>query len=198
MRKIFCIVTLFVLSCMFFATYSMAGVYQSELKIAPVKVYESMLDNFENKRYEKVEKALPFVEPVMNTIKARFGVDIQPEIQATLKARSDNFYIALEKLIFYDIWNIFTSIIKEGENQSPERLKLWFKMAYANYLLLSPVILQNKENFTLDRKIKKSFKETYLCFGSESSYGEKIPMNLRLFEKCSDEIIENIGMVFPE
>ncbi|MFH1897194.1 MAG: hypothetical protein ABH886_03000 [Candidatus Desantisbacteria bacterium] len=106
MRKIFCIVTLFVLSCMFFATYSMAGVYQSELKIAPVKVYESMLDNFENKRYEKVEKALPFVEPVMNTIKARFGVDIQPEIQATLKARSDNFYIALEKLIFYDIWNI--------------------------------------------------------------------------------------------
>ncbi|MFH1897285.1 MAG: hypothetical protein ABH886_03475 [Candidatus Desantisbacteria bacterium] len=77
-------------------------------------------------------------------------------------------------------------------------MKLWFKMAYANYLLLSPVILQNKENFTLDRKIKKSFKETYLCFGSESSYGEKIPMNLRLFKKCSDEIIENIGMVFPE
>jgi len=196
-KKLFCTITI-LMFCIFFISYSNAGVYQSELKIAPVKVYKSMLDNFKNKRYEKVEKAIPFVEPVMNTIKARFGVDIQPEIKSALKARNNNFYITLEKLIFYDIWNIFTLIIKEGENQSPQELKLWYKMAYANYLLLSPVILQNKENFTLDRKIKKMFKETYLCLGSESSYGKKIPMDLRLFEERSDEIIENIGMVFPE
>ena len=196
-KKLFCTITI-LMFCLFFISYSNAGVYQSELKIAPVKVYKSMLDNFKNKRYEKVEKAIPFVEPVMNTIKARFGVDIQPEIKSALKARNNNFYITLEKLIFYDIWNIFTLIIKEGENQSPQELKLWYKMAYANYLLLSPVILQNKENFTLDRKIKKMFKETYLCLGSESSYGKKIPMDLRLFEERSDEIIENISMVFPE
>ncbi len=198
MKNIFSAVLIFTLSCIFAVSCSRAEVYQSELKIAPVKVYESILENFKNKRYVEVERAIPYVQPVMDTIKAKFDVDLQPEIQSTLKAKSNNFYTAIEKLIFYDIQIIFISMIEQKEGQSSQELKPWLKMAYANYLLLSPTILKNKENFAVDREIKKMFREAYSYLGSESPYGGKIPPNLKLFKKRSDKIIENMVKVFPE
>ncbi|MDI6734647.1 MAG: hypothetical protein QME42_00380 [bacterium] len=194
----FSVVTILALSCIFIVSYSVAEIYQSELKIAPVKVYESILENFKNKKYEEVERALSYIQPVVDTIKVKFGLELQPEIQSALKAKSDNFYTAIERLIFYDIQIIFISIIEQGKGQSPQSLKLWFKMAYANYLLLSPIVLKDEKGFISDRKIKKMFKETYICLGSESPYGEKIPLDLELFRKRSDEIIGNIVKVFPE
>lgn len=198
MKNIVFAVLIFALSCMFVVSCSVAGVYQSELKIAPVKVYESILENFKNKRYEEVERAIPYVQPVLSTIKAKFGLDLQPEIQSALKSKSNDFYTTLEKLIFYDIRLIFISIIEQGKSTSPQELKLWFKMAYANYLLLSPAVLKEEKGFISDRKIKKMFREAYSCLGSESPYGGKILPDLKLFEKRSDEIVERILVVFPE
>ncbi len=198
MKNIFSSVLIFALSCILVVSYSIAGIYQSELKIAPYKVYESIFENFKNKRYAEVRQAIPYLKPVLDTIKTDFALDLQPEIQSALKAKSDNFYTVIEKLIFYDIQIIFISILEQGENQSHQELKPWLKMAYANYLLLSPTILKNKENFSVDREIKKMFREAYSCLGSESPYGKKIPPNLELFGKRSDKIIENIVNVFPE
>ena len=198
MKNIFYTITILALYSIFSISYSSAQIYYSELKIAPVKVYESILENFKNKKYEDVGRAIPYIKPVLDTIKAKFEVDIQPEIQSTLKAKSDNFHTTIEKLIFYDIRVIFTSIIEQGKSQSPQDLKLWFKMAYANYLLLSPVVLKDEKGFIGDREIKKMFRDTYICLGSESPYGGKTPPDLELFKKRSDKIIENIIKVFPE
>ncbi|MFH1563380.1 MAG: hypothetical protein ABIF11_08210 [Nitrospirota bacterium] len=198
MKNIFYTITIFVLSCIFSIPYSVAGLYQSELKIAPVKVYESILENYAHKNYTEIETALAYVEPVIETIKTKLGIDLKPEIQSALKAKNPQLYTVILRFIFCDIRVIFTSIAEEGKKQSPNNLKLWFKMAYANYLLLSPVVLKDEKRFTSDREIKKMFREAYICLGSESPYGGKTAPDLELFKKRSDKIIENIVKVFPE
>ncbi|MBU1753011.1 hypothetical protein KKG56_04030 [bacterium] len=198
MKNIFFITTIFVLCHVFSISSSSAQVYLEKIEIAPSKVYKSALENFEKKKYEEVDLAIYYIEPVMDAIKSEFGIDLKPEIQSGLKAKGTSFCTAIRRLIFYDICLIFTSIDKEGKDYSTDKLRVWFKMAYINYLLLSPVLLKDKANFAIDRKIKKMFSESYLCFGSESPYGKKIPPNLKLFRKRSVRIIEELIGVFPE
>jgi len=198
MKNLFLTITILILFCTLSISTSSAQVYLEEIEIAPSKAYKSILENFEKKKYEEVKLALVFVEPVINTVKLKFGLDIKPEIQSGLKAKGTSFCTAIRRLIFYDICLIFTSIDKEGKDYSTDKLRVWFKMAYINYLLLSPVLLKDKANFAIDRKIKKMFSESYLCFGSESPYGKKIPPNLKLFRKRSVRIIEELSRVFPE
>ena len=198
MKNLFLTITILILFCTLSISTSSAQVYLEEIEIAPSKAYKSILENFEKKKYEEVKLALVFVEPVINTVKLKFGLDIKPEIQSGLKAKGTSFCTAIRRLIFYDICLIFTSIDKEGKDYSTDKLRVWFKMAYINYLLLSPVLLKDKANFAIDRKIKKMFSESYLCFGSESPYGKKIPPNLKLFRKRSVRIIEELIGVFPE
>ncbi|MEW6621193.1 MAG: hypothetical protein AB1422_17990, partial [bacterium] len=148
MQKIFYIISaIIVLICIFSISYLEAKPYLAEVKIAPVKVYKSMLENYQQKQYEKVNTSLGYVKPIIDTIKLEFEIDLNTEFQTTLKQKDNTFYTTLNRLIFYDIQVIFNSIQEEGKTQSPVILKNWFRMAYANYLLLSSTLKENKETF---------------------------------------------------
>ncbi|MEW6621495.1 MAG: hypothetical protein AB1422_19540, partial [bacterium] len=92
----------------------------------------------------------------------------------------------------------FNSIQEEGKTQSPVILKNWFRMAYANYLLLSSTLKENKETFIADRELKRLFSTTYGYLGTESPYGEMIPPNLKLFKENANKISEGISKIYPE
>ncbi|MFH1962617.1 MAG: hypothetical protein ABIJ30_07070, partial [bacterium] len=121
MKNLFLTITILILFCTLSISTSSAQVYLEEIEIAPSKAYKSILENFEKKKYEEVKLALVFVEPVINTVKLKFGLDIKPEIQSGLKAKGTSFCTAIRRLIFYDICLIFTSIDKEGKDYSTDK-----------------------------------------------------------------------------
>ncbi|MBI4778034.1 hypothetical protein HY792_03850 [Candidatus Desantisbacteria bacterium] len=171
---------------------AISAVYPSELKIAPVKVYESILTNFKEKKIKNVKTALTFIDPIIVAINIQFGVDLNPEIQAGLKTRDDGFNIAVKRLLFYDIRLIFADISKGEEKNN---LRVLFKMSYADYCLLSSEFLSDKTYFDIDRRIRKMFTKAYLDLGKESPYGEKVQPDINMFKRHADEIIDELSQV---
>jgi len=171
-----------------------AAIYPSELKVAPIKVYESILTNFKEKKYANVKTALTFIDPIMVAVNTEFGIDLKPEIQAGLKARGEGFNISIRRLIFYDICLMFAVISKGEENKQ----RVLFKMCYANYCLLSTEFLRDSATFDLDRRVRKMFMKAYLDLGKESPYGGKTPSDMNLFKIHANEIMDELIRVFPE
>jgi hypothetical protein len=73
--------------CSLFVPKLEAQSYRSELKVAPTDDYKAVFDYIEKKDYEKIEVALAYVTPVMDTIKSKFGVDLKPEIETALNKK---------------------------------------------------------------------------------------------------------------
>ncbi len=168
-------------------------VSSAELRIAPIKVYESILTNFKAKKYKNVKTALTFIEPIISAINTRFGIDLNPE----LTARDERCYVAIKNLLFYDIQRIF-AVISEGEKGGKkDNLGVLFKMAYADYCLLSLEFLRDEAYFDVDKRVRKMFAKTYLDLGKESPYGKKIQPDMNMFKIHTDEIIDELSQVFP-
>ncbi|MBU1153544.1 hypothetical protein KKB84_06235 [bacterium] len=172
-----------------------AATYPSELKVAPVKVYESILTNFKEKKYASVKTAITFIDPIIGAVNTEFGIDLSPEIQSGLKARDEGFNVSIRRLIFYDIRLMFTVISKGEEKGEENRQRVLFKMAYANYCLLSTELLSDSANFDLDRKVRKMFTKAYLDLGKESPYGKKTPSDINSFKVHANEIINELTRV---
>ncbi|MDI6781726.1 MAG: hypothetical protein QME49_06480 [bacterium] len=163
-------------------------VSSAELRIAPIKVYESILTNFKEKKYKNVKTALTFIEPIISDINTRFGIDLNPE----LTTRDERCYAAIKRLLFYDIQRIFAIISMKEEKDNPRVL---FKMAYADYCLLSLEFLSDEAYFAVDKKIRKMFAKTYLDLGKESPYGKKIHPDINMFKLHAEEIVGELSKV---
>jgi hypothetical protein len=174
--------------------------YRSNLEIAPTDVYRTVFDYIEKRDYENIRVALSHVSPVLDTIRSKFGVDLKPEIETALnKKDTPSLITSMRKLTFYDLKDILNAIVNEGKVQSVDKLQAWIKMAYLDYLFLSPTIVAEKKGFAADQEIKRNFKKAHATLAGNSPYfkGETGP-DLKLFADCTTQIEGIVLKLFPE
>jgi hypothetical protein len=174
--------------------------YRSSLEIAPTDVYKTVFDYIEKRDYERIGVALSYVSPVLDTIKNKFGVDLKPEIETALnKKDSPSLIASIRKLTFYDLKDILNAIVNEGEFQTVDKLQAWIKMAYLDYLFLSPVIVAEKKGFAADQEIKRIFKKAHGALSGDSPYTlEGKGVDPKLFAEYTDQIEAMVLQLFPE
>ena len=173
--------------------------YRTNLEIAPTDVYKSVFEYIEKKDYEKIRVALTYVSPVLDTIKSKFGVDLKPEIETALNKKDIPSLIAsMRKLTFYDLKDILNAIVNEGNLQTADKLQAWIKMAYLDYLFLSPVIVAEKKGFAADQEIKRIFKKAHGALSGYSPYvQEEKGVDPKLFAEYTNQIEAMVLQLFP-
>jgi len=186
--------------CSLFVPKPEAQSYRSVLEVAPTDVYQAVFDYIGKKDYEKIKVALAYVTPVMDTIKSKFGVDLEPEIETAMNKKDIPSLIAsMRKLTFYDLKDILNAIVNEGKFQSVDKLQAWIKMAYLDYLFLSPAIVAEKKGFAADQEIKRIFKKAHEALSGNSPYTqEEKGFNPKLFAECATQIEGIVLKLFPE
>jgi hypothetical protein len=186
--------------CSVFVPKLEAQSYRKELEVAPTDVYKAVFDYIEKKDYEKIRTALVYISPVIDTLKNKFGVGLRLEIETALQKKDvPSLNATIRKLVFYDLLDTFYSIVKEGNSQPQDKLQAWLKMAYLDYLFLSPTIVAEKKGFVADQEIKKIFKKAHAALGEYSPYtkGEK-GSNLMQFAEYANQIEGKCLELFPE
>lgn len=186
--------------CSLFVPKLKAQSYRSELEVAPPDVYKTVFDDIEKRDYEKIRAVLSYVSPVLDTIKSKFGVDLKPEIETSLnKKDTPSLITSMRKLTFYDLKDILNAIVNEGKVQSVDKLQAWIKMAYLDYLFLSPAIVAEKKGFAADQEIKRVFKKAYGALSGHSPYTqEEKGFDLNLFAEYTAQIEAIVLKLFPE
>jgi hypothetical protein len=186
--------------CSLFVPNLEAQSYRSNLEIAPTDVYKAVFDYIEKRDYEKIREALSYVSPVLDTIKSKFGVDLEPEIETAMNKKDIPLLIAsMRKLTFYDLKDILNAIVNEGKFQSVDKLQVWIKMAYLDYLFLSPAITIEKKSFAVDQEIKKIFKKAHAALGEYSPYTkEEKGSDVMQFAEYANQIEAKCLELFPE
>ena len=183
-----------------FVPKSEAQSYRSELEVAPTDDYKAVFDYIGKRDYEKIKVALAYVTPVMDTIKSKFGVDLKSELETALRKKDIPLLnTAMRKLVFYDLWDTFDAIVKEGNSQPQDKLQAWLKMAYLDYLFLSPAIATEKKAFPSDQEIKRIFKKAHGSLSEQSPYSqEEKGVDLKLFAEYAAQIEAIVLKLFPE
>ncbi|MEW6067543.1 MAG: hypothetical protein AB1610_04550 [Nitrospirota bacterium] len=130
-------------------------------------VYALMTESATKGNYEEISALLPSVSEATNKIKKNFNVDIVSEIRdALVKRDKEKVLSAVNKLIFYDMKNIFFEI-SQMRKASATPLRMLMKKAYSNYRLLSPEIRSVKSK--ADDNIKMLFKQLFSFLAVETS-----------------------------
>jgi len=186
--------------CSLFVPKLEAQSYRSELEVAPTDVYKAVFDYIEKKDYEKIRTALVYISPVIDTLKNKFGVELRLEIETALQKKDvPSLNATIRKLVFYDLWDTFNSIVKEGNSQPQDKLQAWLKLAYLDYLFLSPMVVAEKKGYAADQEIKKIFKKAHDALGEYSPYTkEEKGSNLMQFAEYANQIEGKCLELFPE
>ena len=126
------------------------------LRMPSSYVYKSMLKFCEKQEYTKIEKSVPFVHPILVEIQTDYDIDLEKEIRELIATgQQQEIYNLIKKLICWDIKHLLDGILTD-DNASLQQKRVRLKMAYLDYLLLSPEIRQNQ--FAMDQKLKNAFK----------------------------------------
>ena len=113
----------------------------------------------------------------------------------------DPIYKALIKMIYYDMHNIFDEVTIEikGQEYDSVKLRILFRLAYADYLLLSPAILEDQNGFVINRNIKNLFRKSNNILGLSGPYfAYKEKVSLVLFENQLSQIKNKFLTVLPQ
>ncbi|MEK7448132.1 MAG: hypothetical protein AAB019_01470 [Planctomycetota bacterium] len=188
-------------------------------KIQPDKVFETTLAILDKKDDEPpaptesgLDKIQIYLEPILETISATFKTDLKPDwIEAVANKNKKNIKPVLLKIIFYDMKNIFETILN-SRSEPPATLKVLLSLAYRDYLFLSPEVAEKivsaasgpdndkeEKGVMIDGEIKKLFRNAYLALGAESPYTntQPSPPDLELFVKYTGAIEKKCLSVFP-
>lgn len=181
--------------------------YREGLAIPPVQVFTGMLDFAKSGKYEKVEKSLQILTPLLTALSQKYGTDFASEIKSTISAviyadsvsakDKDKILKGIQKLIFADMKDLFDQadlVIKE----SNEKAQVKYKTAFLDYLLLGPYI--EAKNFQSDGKIKRGFRDIQFTIESSGPYGTSGPgaVSPEAIRKISDDIVKEIQTVLPD
>jgi len=198
--RVFATIVAIFIYCSLFVPKLEAQSYRSNLEIAPTDVYQAVFDYIEKRDYEKIRAALSYVSPVLDTIKNKFGVDLKPEIETALNEKdTPSLITSMRKLTFYDLKDILNAIVNEGKFQTVDKLQAWIKMAYLDYLFLSPAIVAEKKGFAADQEIKRIFKKAHGVLSGDSPYTqEEKGVDPKLFAEYATQIEAMVLQLFPE
>jgi len=183
--------TLILFFCqLFFLPQMNAEFYRAKLEVPAPDVYNTIFNSMENKDFEKIETAAAYVFPIMEHIKIKYGVNLRAEFDEAVNAKnSDMLRSAMEKLIFYDMLEIFDFIIAESAGYPRDEIAAWLRVAYGDYLMISSAVTSGGQGFVIDTRIKRMFGGAYKALGVDNPYGEKgKEINIKLFTDYSRQI----------
>ena len=181
--------------------------YREGLSVPPVQVFSGMLDFAKSGKYEKVEKSLQVLMPLVSALSQKYKIDHESELKSALSALlyadsisakdKDRVLKGIQRLIFSDMRDLFDQadiVIKE----SKDKAQIKFKTALLDYLLLGPFV--EAKNFPSDGKIKRAFRDIQFTIDSSAPYGTSgggaiLPETTK---KMSDDILKEILVVLPE
>lgn len=181
--------------------------YREGLSIPPVQVFSGMFDFAKSGKYEKIEKSLQLLTPLVSALSQKYNIDHNSEIRSAITAISysdsisakdkDKVLRGIQRLIFSDIRDLFDQadlVIKE----SKDKAQVKFKTAMLDYLILSPFI--EAKNFPSDGKIKRGFRDIQFTIDSSAPYGTSGPgaISPDAIKKMSDEILKELQTVLPD
>ena len=99
------------------------------------------------------------MHPILVEIQTDYDIDLEKEIRELIATgQQQKIYNLIKKLIYWDIKHLLSQILTD-DNASLQQKRVRLKMAYFDYLLLSPEIRQNQ--FAMDAKLKNAFKRAY-------------------------------------
>ena len=147
--------------------------YREGLSIPPSQVFNGMIGFAKTGDYEKIEKSLQILTPLLTALSQKYGTDYASEIRSVISAKDkDKVLKVIQRLIFSDIRDLFDQadlVIKE----SKDKAKVKYKTAFLDYLLLGPYI--ETKNFQTDGKIKRGFRDIQFTIDSSAPYGTSGP-----------------------
>lgn len=151
---------------------ALAQPYRNNLPLPSLEINRNLLSYAQAKDFEKISRTLPVVKSLTDTFKAKFGSDIESELQSALNSQDpDRIFKSTQRLVALDLKDLMDLSV-ELMPESPDRARAKMKAAYLNYLLLSPFV--EKANFTSDQRIKKNFRSATLALEASAPYsGEK-------------------------
>ncbi len=207
MRRFKQLIPAFLFLLIFLSDIAKSQPYREGLAIPPVQVFTGMLDFAKSGKYEKVEKSLQILTPLLTALSQKYGTDFASEIKSTISAviyadsvsakDKDKILKGIQKLIFADMKDLFDQadlVIRE----SNEKAQVKYKTAFLDYLLLGPYI--EAKNFQSDGKIKRGFRDIQFTIESSGPYGTSGPgaISPEAIRKISDDIVKEIQTVLPD
>lgn len=187
--------------CAHTAVLCETGFSRKKMNIAPVDIYTSVLEYIKEEEYDKVKVSVAYLNPLITSLKKNYNADIMSEIGESLNNKDKAKLInAVYKLIFFDMRDIFKELSENSKEYEKRELTAWLKMAYRNYIFLSPTVKKfKKDGFNIDRSIRKDFKRSYRILSAASPYREEEKrIHIEHFTVCTQEITKNIVKVFPQ
>ena len=168
------------------------------------EIYGDMLGHGNAENYLMILELLPSVAEITDEIKSRFGVDVVSEIDTAVGSKNrERVLLALYKMVFYDIKNIFATITESGHGLSPEEVRSLLKTAGIDYSLLSPKV--KAISLTADNRIRELFQWAIFMVPTEKSSpftqaGQK-EMDAKLLSKLTklmEKVEQECLKAFPD
>lgn len=198
MRQFKQLTSVFLFLLIFLSDTARGQPYREGLSIPPVQVFNGINGFAKSGDYEKIEKSLQILTPLLTALSQKYGIDYASEIRSAIAVKDkDKVLKGIQRLIFSDMKDLFDQadlIIKE----SKDRAQVKFKTAFLNYLILGPYV--EVKNFQSDGKIKRGFRDIQFTIDSSGPYGTSGPgaISPEAIKKMSDEILKEIQTVLPE
>ena len=130
--------------------------YREALESPPSKTYQEILYHFHQRDYENLKRSLRLLQPLTRHLKSTYQVDVVRQIESGIKTGDhEGILLSIQRLVFLDMRDLFSlafSTIDASKEQARESLR----MAYRNYLLLSPYVQISR--FRTDQRIKTLFR----------------------------------------
>jgi hypothetical protein len=170
---------------------------QPNLGIATIDAYKAICGYIENQEYEKVEAAVYHLNPVLNLLEKKYDVVLIREIEIALKSKDiSKINYVIRKIVYYDMVSIFDNI--DFSNETVDKIRVRLKLAYSDYLLISPYIIK-QNRFRIDQLIKKDFRRAYNLLASEKPYSKyDLHVNTNTFNDVSDLIKLRVVEIFQD
>ncbi|MBI5746874.1 MAG: hypothetical protein HZA13_07715 [Nitrospirae bacterium] len=172
--------------------------YREGLSIPPAQIFNGINGFAKSGDYEKIEKSLQLLTPLLTALSQKYGIDYTSEIRSAIAVKDkDKVLKGIQRLIFSDMKDLFDQadlVIKE----SKDKAQVKFKTAFLDYLLLGPFV--EAKNFPSDGKIKRGFRDIQFTIDSSAPYGTSggSAISPETIKKMSDEILREIQTVLPE
>ncbi len=172
--------------------------YREGLSIPPAQIFNGINGFAKSGDYEKIEKSLQLLTPLLTALSQKYGIDYASEIISAIAVKDkDKVLKGIQRLIFSDMKDLFDQadlVIKE----SKDRAQVKFKTAFLDYLILGSYV--ETKNFQSDGKIKRGFRDIQFTIESSGPYGTSGPgaVSPEAIRKMSDEIVRELQSVIPE
>jgi len=169
------------------SSLAFAQPYRDNLPIPSLEINRNLLSYAQAKDFEKISRTLPLVKSLTDTLKTKFGSDVESELQSALGSQDQGRVLkAVQHLVYLDLKDLMNLSV-EMMGESTDKAKAKIRAAFLNYYLLSPFI--QTVNFTADQRIKKNFRTVTLTLDASVMVAGSEGTIKRLIDEIDKEMV---------